>query len=99
MGERYYNPGTGLSEKCEGTDGASHQFASAKESGAVTASDSTVLDFNALYVGVTGNVSIDHTEGGAAVVYSFVPAGTVLPVAGVRVNAATTATDIVWMKW
>ena len=74
-------------------------FASAKSSGAVTASDSTVLDYHALYVGGVGDVSIDHTEGGTAVVYTAVPAGTILPVSGVRVNAATTATSIVWMKW
>ena len=80
-------------------DGSAHQFASATSSGAVTPSDSTVLDFNALFVGGAGNVSIDHTEGGTAVVYTGVVAGTILPVSGVRVNAATTATNITWMKW
>jgi len=74
-------------------------FASAKESGAVTASDSTVLDYQALYVGGAGDVSIDHTEGSTAVVYVGVLAGSILPIKGVRVNAATTATSIVWMRW
>jgi len=83
----------------EVTNGAAHQFASATSSGAVTKSDSTVLDFNALYVGGTGDVSLDHTEGGTAVVYTGVIAGTILPVSGVRVNSATTATNITWMKW
>ena len=73
--------------------------ASATSSGAVTKSDATVLDFNALFVGGAGNVSIDHTEGGTAVVYTGVTAGSILPVSGVRVNAATTATNITWMKW
>ena len=86
-------------QKQRGTDGAAHDFASATSSGAVTASDSTVLDFNALWVGGAGDISIDHTEGGTAVVYVGVVAGTILPVHGVRVNAATTATNIVWMKW
>jgi len=80
-------------------DGAGNQFASATSGGAVTKSDSTVLDFNALFVGGAGNVSVDHTEGGTAVVYTGVPAGSILPVSGVRVNAATTATNITWMKW
>jgi len=74
-------------------------FASATTSAAVTKSDSTVLDFNALFVGGGGDVSIDHEEGGAAVVYLGVLPGSILPVSGVRVNAATTATNIVWMKW
>ena len=82
------------------TDGAAHDFASATSSGAVTKSDATVLDFNAIFVGGAGNVSIDHTEGGTAVVYVGVVAGTILPVKGVRVNStSTTATNMVWMKW
>ena len=74
-------------------------FASATSSGAVTPSDSTELDFNALYVGGSGDVSIKHEASGATVVYSGIPAGMILPVAGQRVMAATTATYIVWMKW
>jgi hypothetical protein len=74
-------------------------FASATSSGAVTASDSTVLDFNALYVSGTGDVAVKHVENGLVTTYVAVPSGSILPVAGVRVMAATTATSIVWMKW
>lgn len=75
-------------------------FGSATSSGAVTKSDSTVLDFNAIYVGGAGDVAIKHTEGGSAVTYPSVPAGTILPVSGVRVmSAGTTATSMVWMDW
>jgi len=82
------------------TDGSRHAFASARSSGAVTKSDSTVLDFNAVYVGTAGDVAIKHTEGGSAVTYPGVPAGSILPVAGVRVMSAnTTASGMVWMKW
>lgn len=81
-------------------NGAMHQFASATSSGPVTKSDATVLDFNAIWVGGEGNVAIKHTEGGSAVTYIGVVAGTVLPVAGVRVmETNTTATNMVWMKW
>lgn len=73
-------------------------FGSATKSGAVTKSDTTVLDYNALYIGVTGDVVIKHTASGTAVTYKNVPVG-ILPVAGVRVMAATTASEIVWMKW
>lgn len=84
----------------KGTDGAAHVFASATSAGTVTPSDSTVLDFNAVYVGGAGDVSIDLTEGGTAVVWPGVLAGTTLAVSGVRVNSTgTTATNMVWMKW
>lgn len=81
------------------TGGSANIFASATSSGAVTKDDDTVLDYNALYIGGAGNISIDHTEGGTAVVYVGLLAGSILPVSGVRVNAATTAESIVWMKW
>lgn len=74
-------------------------FASATESAAVTASDSTVLDFNALYVGGDGDVAIKHSANGPVTTFVGIPAGSVLPVQGVRVMAATTATSIVTMKW
>ena len=83
----------------EFTDGSQHQFASARSGVAVIPDDNTVLDFNALWVGGTGDISVDHEEGGTAVVYVGVPAGVMLPVSGVRVNAATTATNIVAIKW
>lgn len=73
-------------------------FASAQSSGAVAVSDSTVYDFQALWIGVAGTVSIDHTEGSAASVFTNVPAG-FFQVSGVRVNAATTATGILWVRW
>lgn len=64
---------------------------------AVTPHDSTdfAQAFRALYVGVTGNVVI-ITVGGETVTFTAVPAGMILPVAGVRVNSTnTTATSIV----
>jgi hypothetical protein len=81
------------------TDGAGHVFQSANRSGAVTKSDSTVLKFKSIYVGGAGNVTIKHAEDGSAVEYVAVPVGTVLPVCGCRVMAATTATNLVWMDW
>jgi len=75
-----------------------HVFASATFAGAVVPHDDTDLTFNALYVGSLGDVSIDLPDG-TAVVFVGVIAGTILPVAGNRVNAATTAGDIVWLQW
>lgn len=86
--------------EAKGTDNAAHVFASARSSGAVTPSDSTVLDYNALYIGTGGNVAIKHTSAGSAVTFTSVLDGTILPVAGVRVMSTnTTATNIVWLKW
>lgn len=74
-------------------------FQSATSSGAVTKSDTTLLDFDALYIGGVGDVAIQHVAG-TSVTYVAVPAGTVLPVQGVRVmSTGTSATSIVWMKW
>ena len=71
----------------------------ATSSGAVTKSDTTVLNFKRLFVGGAGNVAIQHAGADSVVTYTGVAAGTYLDVAGVRVMAATTATLIVWMNW
>ena len=63
----------------------------------VTPSDTvgTSAPFRALWVGGAGNVSIQMADG-TSVVFAGVPAGVMLPVGGVRVNATnTTATLIV----
>lgn len=73
--------------------------ACAKSGVAVTPSDSTPYDFKALWIGGTGNVVVLHEAGGTAVTYSNVPAGKFLEVTGIRVMAATTATDIVAVTW
>lgn len=68
--------------------------------GAVTPSDSTALNFKALYVGGSGTVVVRQAGADvAAVTFAAVPAGTVLPIAGNRVMAATGATNIVWLDW
>jgi hypothetical protein len=81
------------------SDNAAHVFASVTSSGLVTKSDSTVLKFKALWIGTAGDVSVDHTEGGAAAVFFNVPGGAFFEVSGVRVNAATTADDMRWVDW
>jgi hypothetical protein len=72
-------------------------LATAYKYAAVTPSDTVdVGPFRSLYVGGAGNVAVVDRFGGAAVVFTAVPAGTVLPVQGKRVdNTNTTATAIV----
>jgi hypothetical protein len=72
---------------------------SATRSGPVTPSDDTELSFKRLYVGTTGDVTIQHEGADSVVTYANVPAGTTLDVTGNRVMAATTASDIVWMSY
>ena len=63
---------------------------------AVTASDSTLYAGFGLYVGVTGDVTAVPSGGGAAVLFKAVPAGAILPISVIRVNATgTTASQIV----
>lgn len=62
---------------------------------AVTPSDSTILPTTrALYVGVTGNLSVVMADDENTVLFSNVPVG-IFPIQVMKVLAATTATDIV----
>lgn len=87
--------------KAEGVTSRKGQLRSIHSSSACAAvvkSDATVLSFGALYVGGAGSVVIKSVEGGADVTFAAVPAGTILPVSGVRVMAASTATSIVTLE-
>ena len=72
--------------------------AAARDGFAVTKSDSTVIRFDALWVGGAGDVVI-RSPRGTTVTFTGVPAGTLLPVSGDRVMAATTATSITGMVY
>lgn len=73
----------------------------------VTPDDNVDLTFQAkaLYVGNTGDVTIyiasgDGTTTNATVLFKAVPAGTILPVAAVRVlSTGTTSTSITALWW
>ena len=70
----------------------------AQHAAAVTPHDSTDLTTTAryLYVGTAGDVSLETVGGDSAIVFTAVPAGTVLPVVTTRVNStSTTASNIV----
>lgn len=73
--------------------------APAKSAVAVTPSDSTdmTMTSRALYIGGAGNVAVLMDDGsGTPVVFSSVPAGTILPIRAARVRSTgTTATNIV----
>jgi hypothetical protein len=71
---------------------------SAHRASAVTLSDTTIFaqPTRALYVGGYGNLTVDFADGGAAVTFVGVPAGSLLPFQVTRVyNAGTTASSIV----
>ncbi|PAP93999.1 spike base protein, RCAP_Rcc01079 family [Mesorhizobium wenxiniae] len=71
----------------------------AGDAAAVTVSDSTVVAFDAVYVGVTGNVAV-RTVRGSTVTFVGVPAGSILPVKCDRVMSTnTTATSLVGLKY
>ncbi len=65
---------------------------------AVTKSDTTAVNYVGLYVGGTGDVAVQCSEG-TTVVFTAVPAGTILPLRIVRVmSTSTTATSMVGFK-
>lgn len=62
---------------------------------AVTASDSTFVNFVGLYVGGAGDVTVKGGDGNN-ITFSSVPAGTIIPMQVIQVRAtSTTATSIV----
>ena len=85
------------------TDGASHQFASATSDGVVTKSDTTVLDFNALWIddGVTATLVVSRDGGSSSSPGYQVVGPMILPVSGDRVMAASviSGSNVIWMKW
>lgn len=84
------------------TGESEHIFASGKELTEVTPSDSTVLDYKALYIGGDGSVVVSVDSGVTSVTFAGLLAGTILPVRGDRVmsvGSGTTATSIVAMNW
>lgn len=67
-----------------------------KQQVAVTPSDTTVLNFAALYIGGTGDVTILPLDSSTPVTYHGYPGGAWLPCAGAKVMATgTAATNIV----
>ena len=69
----------------------------ARKAVAVTPSDATVLDITkAVYVGGAGNLAVIMADDTAAVTFTGVAAGTVLPIRVQKVMATnTTATSVV----
>lgn len=61
---------------------------------AITKSDSTVIRFDAIWVGGAGDVTV-RTARGSTVAFPGAAAGTIIPITGDRVMAATTATNLV----
>tara|TARA_R110000868_G_scaffold317557_1_gene578393 strand:- start:294 stop:536 length:243 start_codon:yes stop_codon:yes gene_type:complete len=75
-------------------------YASGMNYGAVTPSDTTALDFQAVYIGVAGNVAISSSDSATAVTFTGVTAGSILPIKGKRIMATnTTSTNMVWLSW
>lgn len=74
------------------------QASSANDGATVLKSDSTVVAFDAVYVGGTGDVVL-KTYSGNTLTFSAVPAGSIIPLRCNRVMAATTATLLVGLSY
>lgn len=71
---------------------------SAHRASAVTTSDSTIYQqpTRALYIGGSGNITVDMADGGTSVLFVGVLSGTILPIQVTRIYATgTAATNIV----
>ena len=74
------------------------QASSAGDGAAITKSDSTVVAFDAVYVGGTGDLVV-KTPQNNTLTFSAVPAGSIIPIRCNRVMAATTATLLVGLTY
>ncbi len=75
------------------------QAVGASDSFAMTKSDTTVYNFDAVYVGTTGDVAIMKPNG-VAVTFPTVPAGAIIPQPGIKLMSTnTTASGFVGMKY
>ncbi len=79
----------------QATQAAVEKVIPATTAAAVTPSDATALTSRAVWVGGLGDLSVRLSGAPTTtVVFTAVPAGTLLPMSVVRVMAATTATNI-----
>lgn len=66
---------------------------------AITPSDSTEVDFNGIYVGGAGNLSVTLLDG-STVTLTAVIVGTIYPLRAIKVlSTGTTATNLIGLKW
>jgi len=66
---------------------------------AIVPSDSTVVDFNGIYVGGAGNLSVTLLDG-SVVTLTAVLVGTIYPLRVIKVmSTGTTATLLVGLEW
>jgi hypothetical protein len=68
---------------------------------AVTPSDTTLINCNAIYIGGAGNIAISYSNTATAVTFIAPPVGTVLPIflnGGRIMQTNTTATNIVALQ-
>lgn len=77
----------------------SYVFASGKEFVEFADATTTHTGFKALYIGGDGDVVISPDGGTTSITFSAATAGSVLPVTGTSLMAATTATNVVGLKW
>lgn len=67
----------------------------ASDGEAVVKSDTTIVNYNSLYVGTAGNVVVQLAKSEGTVTYANVADATFLPIAVIRVLDATTASNII----
>jgi hypothetical protein len=78
--------------------GKAYSVSSARRFDAVTTDDDNeIAEFKALYIGGDGDVVVVNSEGDEET-FIGLTAGSILPVYGVKVKEATTATNIVALR-
>jgi hypothetical protein len=66
---------------------------------AITPSDSTIVNVDAIYVGTTGNVAVTTLKG-TVITFTSVPAGAVLPIKSTKIMSTnTTASNLIGLRY
>ena len=81
------------------TDNAIHTQSSARSGSAVTPHDVNANVFDALWVGVTGDVAVQLADDSGSVTFTNVPVGWLPVNTSLVLSTGTTATGIVGIKW
>lgn len=73
----------------------------ATKAAAITPSDSVSLTFftRAIYVGGAGDISVNMSDTGSAVVFKAVPVGSILPIRVSQVLATNTTASLLIALW
>jgi len=90
---------TKIVEELKATDSALHTQSSARSASAVTPHNENDNIYDALWIGVTGDVAVQLADDSSSVTFTNVPVGWLPVNTSLVLASGTTATGIIGVKW